>query len=242
MADPVGAKFFQANVELENKGVKIEARGLVSERGVTRLFFTKELPPEFQGGQQPVKVKIDFLNCRGVLLKQIVASGTYYEVEFVALKDAERDYLRQRLAHEGISPGWQRQFPRIPVGGMGESDLPVPHLAVVHFVGQEIFVSVRNFTVGGIRVETMGDDLGELRVGSRIILDLMNTTGELLNGITAEVKNISVDDRKTPEGRKFTRSFGLKLVDLDPVRERRYREWIRDYCLTLKKKTVDDAE
>lgn len=239
MVDPKSPKFFQAEVQMEFEGATIEARGMVSERGVTRMFLTSGLPPEFKF-ERPVSVKIDFLSCKGLLIRQTIEHGAFYEIQFLDLKDAQRDYIRQRMETDGISPGWQRKFPRIPVTAMNDPNLPVPNLCMVRFAGQEVFLNVMNFTLGGLRIETMGDALSGLRVGAHIQFDLMTTTGELLHNMTAEVRNISMNEQMGKEGKIVTRSFGLRLVDLDPVIERRYKSLIKDYCLALQKKLNEE--
>jgi hypothetical protein len=235
MADPANPKFFQANVEMECNGARCEARGMISERGVTRIYLSNGPPKEFRF-DMPINVKVDFLNCQGILMKQIVEHGIFYEVQFLNLKEAQLDYIRQRVESDGINPGWQRKFPRISVVGMNETDLPVPNLCMVRFVGQEVFVNVMNFTLGGLRIETMGDALGELRVGARIQFDLMTTMGDVLRNMPGEVRNISFNEQNTKEGKVITRSFGIKLLDVDPVNEKRYKGMIKDYCLALQKK------
>jgi hypothetical protein len=74
-------------------------------------------------------------------------------------------------------------------------------------------------------------------VNSTIHFDLITSTSEILANLSAEVRNIAVHDHKTPEGEStLTRSFGLKLIDMDPVNDRKYRALIRDYCMILQKR------
>lgn len=240
MADPIGPKFFQAIVEMSYGGATVESKGMVSERGVTRMHIPEGLPKEFKL-EHPVEVKVDFLICKGLIMKQTIEYGVFYEVQFLDLQDSQRSYIKQRIENDGVNPGWQRKFPRIPVAGLNEADLPLPNLCMVRFVGQEVFVNVMNFTLGGIRIETMGDSLAELRVGARIQFDLMTTTGEVLRNMSGEVRNISLNENALKQGKTVTRSFGLKLVDLDQNNERRYRHLIRDYCLAIQKRLNEKA-
>jgi hypothetical protein len=108
---------------------------------------------------------------------------------------------------------------------------------MVRFVGQEHFVNVMNFTLGGLRIETMGDTLAELRVGAHLSFDLITTNGEVFANLSAEVRNIAVHERENPDGTKSsTRSFGLRFKEMDPVNDRKYRNLIREYCLILQKR------
>jgi hypothetical protein len=246
MADPIRAKFYQASFELVHDGEVLSLRGLVSEQGVTKIFLTHGLPEYWRGlAGREVAVRLDSLGLKGVLLQQFVEHGTYYEIRFRGLLEPHRQYLRQRIQSEGISPGWQRQYPRIPVAGGADPELPVPNLCMVRFVGQEVFVNVVNFTLGGVRIETIGDNLSELRVGATLSFDLITTTGEIFANLNGEVRNFAIHENVGAEGVKtVTRSFGLRFKNLDPVNERKYRALIREYCLKLQKRfeDFDDTE
>lgn len=235
--DPIYPKFFQTSFDIEHGGEILSLRGLVSTTGVTKIFLTAGLPPYWKNILgTTVNVRLEKFELKGVLLQQLVEHGTFFEIKFRELSDPMRSYIEQRLQADGISPGWKRQFPRIPVKGMDDPELPMPNVCMVRFVGQEIFVNVMNFTLGGIRIETLGDSLGELRVGSVLHFDLITTTGEIMANLSAEVRNIAVHDHKNADGPALTRSFGLRFVNLDPVNERKYRQLIRDYCTVLQKR------
>lgn len=230
--DPVKAKFYQASFEIETGGQTLALRGLVSEHGITKIFQA-QMPPfwEAQVGRT-LTLSLDRMLISAVLVRQFVEHGSFYELRFRGLDEAHRNYIRQRVAAEGISPGWQRQFPRIPVNGAIDPNLPVPSLCMVHFLGKEVFVNVINFTLGGLRVETVGDELKELRVGSVIQFDLGTSTGGVMPNMTGEIRNVA--EQEQSEGRK-TRAFGLRIVNWDPVNERKYKELIKDYCLAMQK-------
>lgn len=235
--DPVKAKFYQSGFEIESGGESLSLKGLVSERGITKIFCSN-LPAFWEALiGRTVKVKIDRMEIEGVLLRQFVEHGSFFEVKFNGLQEPHRNYIRQRIASEGISPGWQRQFPRIPVVESQDPNLPVPSLCMVHFLGKEVFVNVVNFTLGGLRVETMGDELKELRVGSVIQFDLGTSTGGVLPNLTGEIRNVAELERAGEGG--LTRAFGLRIINWDPVNERKYKELIRDYCLVMQKNMKD---
>lgn len=230
--DPVKAKFYQASFEIETGGQSLALKGLVSEYGVTKIFHA-HMPPfwEAQVGRT-LTLSLDRMLISAVLLRQYVEHGSFYELRFRNLDEAHRNYIRQRVAGEGISPGWQRQFPRIPVNSTIDPSLPVPSLCMVHFLGKEIFVNVVNFTLGGLRIETIDDELKELRVGSVFQFDLGTSTGGVMPNLTGEVRNVA--EQEQAAGRKV-RAFGLRIINWDPVNERKYKELIKDYCLAMQK-------
>ena len=236
--DPIQPRFFQSAFDVQHHGSVLNLRGLISPSGITKIFLSAGLPESWKKCiGETVTVKIDKVEIQGVLLQQQVEHGTFYEIKFRDLSEPILTYLEGRMSSDGINPGWQRKFPRIPVKGYEDPELPVPNLCMVRFVGQEIFVNVMNFTLGGLRIETIGDALGELHVGNVLHFDLITTTGEILANLSGEVRNIAVHDHKNQDGStSLTRSFGLRLLTMDPVNERKYRDLIRDYCMVLQRR------
>lgn len=235
--DPIQTKFYQANLDLEKGKETLSVRGLVSETGVTKIFIPSGLP-DFWKDQlgQLITVKLDGIKIQAIFVQQFIEHGTFFELRFRNVDEPQKNYIRQRIAVEGISPGWQRKFPRIPVNAKNDPDLPVPSLCMVRFVGQEIFVNVMNFTLGGIRIETLGDNLAEVRVGSLLHFDLVASNGAVMANLNGEVRNMAVHEIEKDGRKTLTRSFGLRFVDMDPANERKYRELIKEYCLVMKVK------
>lgn len=239
--DPIQAKFYQTNFDMISEGESVSLKGLVSESGITKVFIPSNLN-EFWRTQigQAVSLKIDGLILPAVLMQQFVEHGTFFEFRFLALEEPHRNYIRQRIAVEGISPGWKRKFPRIPVGKENDPELPIPSLCMVRFIGQEIFVTVMNFTLGGLRIETLGDNLVEVRVGSVLHFDLVASNGAVMANLSAEVRNMAVHELEKGGARQMTRSFGLRFMEMDPANERKYRDLIRDYCLIMQKRFSEE--
>jgi hypothetical protein len=241
--DPIQTKFYQASFDIEKGKESLSLRGLISESGATKIFIPSGLP-DFWKDQlgQLVTIKLDGIKLKGIFVQQFVEHGSFYELRFRDLDEPQRVYIRQRITLEGISPGWQRKFPRIPVGTKNDPDLPVPSLCMVRFVGQEIFVNVMNFTLGGIRIETLGDNLAEVRVGSQLHFDLVASNGAVMANLNGEVRNMAVHEVEKDGHKTLTRSFGLRFVDMDPANERKYRELIKEYCLVMKVKINEDKD
>lgn len=230
--DPIKAKFYQASFEIEAGGQSLALKGLVSEHGVTKIFLAN-VPPFWEAQVcRAVTLSLDQMVIPAVLLRQFVEHGSFFELKFNGLQEPHRNYIRQRVAGEGISPGWQRQFPRIPVNSAVDPNLPVPSICMVHFLGKEVFVNVVNFTLGGLRFETTGDELKELRVGSVVQFDLGTSTGGVMPNLSGEIRNVAEQEQR--DGLK-TRAFGLRITNWDPVNERKYKALIKDYCLAMQK-------
>ncbi|MGE3262873.1 MAG: PilZ domain-containing protein [Bacteriovoracia bacterium] len=232
--DPIQAKFFHSGFDIEYQGQSLNLQGLFSEQGITKIFLSAGLSDFWKNAiGQPVNVSLPPLKLSGVLLQQHVEHGSFFEIRFRGLDENQKAFLRQRMTAEGISPGWQRKFPRINVNGIQDPDFPVPNLCMVRFASQDFFVNVLNFTLGGLRIETLGDHLGEVRVGAMLSFDLLTTTGSIMANLSAEVRNLTAHEH---EDKTITRSFGLRFVNMDPANEKKYREMIRDYCLLLQKR------
>lgn len=229
-------KFFSGEFVVEFQGITGTFKGLISEHGITRIFTPSDMNPVFKLAiGQTVNVRLDPLVIKGIFLQQIIEHGSFFEIRFRDLLLPQINYLKQRITTEGITPGWTRAFPRINVDGAYE-DLPVANLCMIRFAGQNVFVNVQNFTLGGIRVETNGDSLAELRVGARIQFDMFTSRGDVLTNLQADVKNIASQET-TFDGIKInTRSFGLKFIAMDPANDKKYKELIKDYCVALMKK------
>jgi len=235
--DPIQAKFYLASFELKHEEHSIALRGLISPTGITKVHFPTKVDPIWTAlvGSK-VEVVVDGYTIAGFLVKQSVEHGNFHEIRFRDISPGAANYLLQKIIAEGVDPGWRRKFPRIPIVEGEESDLPIPNLCVVRFIGQEIIVNVMNFTLGGIRIRTLTNVLSELRVGSVVHFDLIATNGAVMPNLCGEVKNIAIHQSEEVGSTNITRSFGLEFKDLDPVNERRYKDLIKEYCLVLQKK------
>ncbi len=235
--DPIKAKFYQASFKIRSGNEAMDLKGLVSEWGVTKIPVPSILP-DFWRKQvgKSITMEMDGVVLSAVLLQQYVENGTFFEIRFRELTENHRNYIRQRVSLEGISPGWERKFPRIPVPHFNDPDLPVPSLCVVRFVGEEVFVTVKNFTLGGLRIETLGNELTELKVGSVLYFDLVTSHGLTMTNLSAEVKNVHTKE----QSETTIRSFGLKLVNMGAENKQKYYDLIKDYCVVLRKRFTEE--
>ncbi|RZA07203.1 MAG: hypothetical protein EOP11_08380, partial [Proteobacteria bacterium] len=130
--DPIQPKFYEAAFDITYQGNSFSMRGLISESGITKIYLSAGLPDAWRERVgNPLKVKLDTFEIGAVLLQQQVSNGTFFEVRFQELSEGARQYIRQRIAAEGVSPGWKRDFPRIPVTRVVDPELPVPNLCMV---------------------------------------------------------------------------------------------------------------
>lgn len=229
-------RFVAAKLRIEFNGQSTEVDAHVSTMGATRIFFQNTLPP-FLSASFGKEISIIYKNhsCTGLLIQQNVDHGIYYDIKFLKIPAEANDQIQKDIDAEGSTPSWIRKHPRITVESM-ETELPVPSLCTVYFLGQPHFVNVLNFTLGGIRVETVSDELEGLRVGAKVQFDLIATNGMVFNNMSGVVRNISTRIEQRESGAITCRSFGLQLVDMHPINEKNYKQLIKEYCLMVQKK------
>ncbi len=236
---PQQPNFFPASFQIESGTFLLSLHGLANLTGITKIILASDLPVFWKNMVgQPVVVLFDKLPIEGVLLSQQIEYGIFYEIKFRGLSEPARKYIEKQIKENGISPSWQRKYPRISIKGIQDPDLPVPNLCLVRFVGKEIFVNVVNFTLGGIRIETFSDNLEEVTIGSVLHFDLITSSGEIFSNLLAKICNIATHNNLSENGISLTRSFGLSLAKMNPENEQKYRKLILDYCTILKKKML----
>jgi len=210
-------KFFPADFSVAFQGKQIPLRGLLSELGITRVVAIENLPSDWKNifGKTST-ITLDQFKVPGVMVQHFDAGGACTLVRFFELGSEQRDHIRKLIDSGGVLPGWQRKLPRIPVESE-DPDLPLPSLCTLRFAGQEVYVEVKNFTLGGLGVKAMGTQLADARVGTQLQLDLITTRGDTISNFSAEIMNISVHDRALEIGDTSTlRFFGLrKFCDYD---------------------------
>jgi len=231
MAETNKAKFFRSNFQLENQGQVFELSGLVSDYGITKVSILSRPPPFIDTAfGHLIKIQIGDVAAEGLLVRNYTDLGTGYEVRFQELGEAQRIILRQRMELEGGFPEWVRKFPRISVKDALALDLPVFNMCFIRVLGGESFVSVLNFTLDGIRVEIIGDDLKDVRVGMVVHFDLLTNADISLENVSGEIRNMSVIEQEQDGERRVTRSIGIRLQPLEYVQKRKMDKLITNLC------------
>ncbi len=242
MAENNKVKFFKSEFKIEHLEHVFELTGLVSEYGVTKLHVVSRPPPFIDSAfGHAVKLVIGSHAIDCVLVKHSTVQGTSYDVRFINLDDEQKQFLYLRLEQEGVLPGWVRKYPRISVKQALSKDLPSLNFCVLRFLGAENFTSALNFTLDGIRVEAIGEQMADARVGAAVHLDLMTNTGQTMENFPGEIRNFSVHHVIEDGKRKVSRSIGIKLGLLELEQKRQYGMLIRDHCQALIKQVGKDA-
>ncbi len=230
-------KFLRTKLKLTFDGLAMDVDGFVTDSGATRLFMEENIPFYLVDALgKEVTVKVCGVECSAILVLETLRNGAFYGIKFVSVSDHARRHLQEEIEQKGEVPPWTRKYPRILVDE-SQTDLPVPNLGVVTADrGKQEFVNVVNFSLEGIRFETYGETLSEMRVGNQFSFDLMTNRGETLKGFRGEVLNLFEGGKVSLQGVPVRRAMGVKFLSVSPESEKRYMELIRDYCLAFKKK------
>jgi len=234
-------KFFQSDFQLEFKDISLGLNGLVSASGITRIFLPEMMQDVLEGvvGEH-VRVRLDGKETEAVLSQQLVADGAFYELRFRSAPEALARYIEGRAKIDGASPGWERKFPRIPVVEGKDDGLPRPNLCMLRFGGQEHIANIRDFTLGGLRVEAPAAQLSSLRAGSLLELDLVTTAGDLILNISCEVRYIAIQERPGEGELAPMRAVGLRFIEMETAADRKYKSLIQEYCVALRKRLAKE--
>lgn len=221
------SKFFNADFTILHAGLAVHASGLVSQAGITSVRIHPGSPLLESGlVDQPVSVRFAAMEIGATVTQLLTGQGSSFEIKFPSLQEPERRYLEEQLAAHGEEPAWMRKFPRIAAKEQDGVGSPYPRHCTVRSGKQEIFVDVLNFTLGGLSVEIPEGRLPELRSGSSLDVDVVDSAGDILHGLKMQVRYFSAQGNGT-------RALGLELVSMGDESGRRYRNLVQAFCIAL---------
>lgn len=212
-------------------GKEFRVQALVSSFGAKYVFEEDEIPPELLGrlGEE-IQVQYKNIPVRSRAVKESTAFGTIYNLRFInpsktLLKQIDRD-----LNESGLPSPWMRGLPRLSAN---EKNLPAPTLLILYHKSQSYFLTVNDFTLGGMQVEYVGPELRDINYGSKLELDVVTNAGDKIPDLNAIVTHITVEINF--DGNQADRYvFGLKIIGMPNKSESKFKGLIRDHCLGLK--------
>lgn len=210
-------------------GRKFRVQALVSTQGAKYLFEDGELSPEVRAAlQNEIEAIYKNIPVRCRVVKETNNAGTVYHLRFVSPSNLLLRQIERDLAESGLPSPWMRNMPRLTTEA---KHLPVPSLAVLYHQQSTLFLNVRNFTLGGLLLDYVGDKLDDIRLGTRIEFDLVTNSGEKISDVSAVVTNMSIEQEESGTTRTL---YGTKLLPMSVLSESKYRALIRDHCLGLR--------
>lgn len=237
MTDPRRPKFIQKKFFLQDGDTNVELIGLMSAHGFTRIYSKDDTVAEIMAkiAGKPIDIRIDSFDLNSIIEKQFAEEGSFFEVRFINISPSVLEQLELKVEQEGSEPSWHRLHPRIAISTIATMSMNVPTMCVIKHGGQEHYLNVLNFTVGGLRLETMADILADIKVGHILPFDLVTTSGDSLFNIQGEVRNVGVHSLQDKKATEIRRSFGIKIGRMEPQNLSKYNEMIRRLCEALKR-------
>jgi hypothetical protein len=232
MAETNKAKFLSTTFQLKHGEMSFELKGLASEVGITKIHVVSRPPPHVEEVlEKPAVVQLGSLSLKAVLVKNFAEGGSIYEVRFAGMHDTQKAFLRNLLATQGVHPGWVRKHPRIPVKESETTGLPTVNACVLRFMGQEHFLPVINFSIGGVRVQLdQSEAWKEARVGMTLHFDLLTNDGEVLPRFSGEIRNISMLEPAESGDIHPVKTLGIGFSSMDGKLRNKFYEVIRHFC------------
>lgn len=215
----LGHEALEVDALVSVAGAKNVLRG-VDGSALALAWMGQEVDVEYRG--HPLRARI---------VRESGKDGTVFNLRFTRLDPWIADLIRKDVEFHGLPSPWRRGLPRLPAQA---DHLPVPSVAVVYFRGQEFLLGVRNFTLGGLLLEHVGDELQELVFGQKMEFDLLTNFGERLNYLSARVAHVTeeIDEQAGVLVRRM--QFGLEFMPMNLLNSTKYRALIREFCLGWK--------
>jgi hypothetical protein len=237
LTDPIFPKFLQKTFLIRHNDTAMSLSGLLSTNGITRIYSkdVDEAKILAMLVGKLIQVRLGDHDLQGVLERQFSESGAFFEVRFVNLAPTALAEIQANVNASGGAPGWHRNHPRVPVELALQSNLVVPSLCIIKTGKGEHYLNVVNFTLGGVRLETMNDVLSEVKVGEKLAFDLLTSLGEFISGLEGEVRNIGTHHLRDKSVMDVKRSFGIKLGQMSYQNDKKYKAIIKNLCESLKK-------
>jgi hypothetical protein len=210
---------------------EFRVQALVSAYGAKYVFEDSELPQEIRemiGKEIELVYRKVPVKCR--VVREVNSAGIVYSFRFIRPSNVLLKQIEKDIQDSGLPSPWLRSLPRLSTEA---KHLPLPALAVVDYGGDVQFLSVKNFTLGGLLVEYTGNALRDLVIGRTLTFDLVTNGGDKIDNLTAKVTHLSTETvEKNPEANRV--QFGLKFLPMNLLSDAKYKALIRSHCMGLK--------
>ncbi len=238
----IGGMTFRKKVFVSQKitwiaqGKESPVQALVSSYGAKYVYEESELPEElrFSSGQElEIIYKKIPVRCR--LVSESTAAGKMYSFRFLNPSGLLLRQIEKDVRENGLPSPWLRSLPRLTTEA---KHLPVPALAVVEYEGETYFLNVKNFTLGGLMLEHVGEGLKDVVFGTRLSFDLVTNGGDKIADIEALVTHVLREVNQDKKEQSITQ-FGMRFLPMSFLSETKYKELIKEHCLGLREPLVD---
>lgn len=210
---------------------EFRVQALVSTYGAKYVFEESEIPDALKNrlGEE-AQVIYKSVPCKARLVRETTPAGIVYNIRFLNPSGVLVRLIDRDIRDSGLPSPWIRALPRLSTAA---KHLPVPALAVLHHGGGTFFLNVKNFTLGGLLLEHVGEDLKEMILGERLDFDLVTNIGDKIAEVAGVITHVNVEI--TSGGSEPLRyHFGVKFLPMPLLAEAKYRNLIREHCIGLR--------
>ena len=223
--------FTSQKIVFKIDGRDFSAQGLISSFGAKHLFEDDDIPPElFRHMGEELTFFYREIQGRGRLMRETTTSGSMFNLRFIQPSPRLLRAIDNDILETGLRSPWVRMLPRLSTDAR---DLPGPALIVIDRAGKNHFLYVNNFTLGGMLVEFIGNDLRGIQIGSKLDFDIVTNSGEKLMNVSAIVAHITSERTGVEQQEAGHYFFGLKFLPMTIFNETKYRALIREHCAGL---------
>lgn len=224
--------FTSQRIVLRVDGKDFRVQALVSVYGAKYVYEEDDLPSALRDriGSE-IEVIYKNIPTKARFVREVLPIGTtVYSLRFLSTSTVLRKQIERDLKDSGIPSPWLRSLPRLSTN---VDNLPVPSLAIVYYKGQNFFLNVNNFTLGGLQIEYTGIDLRSVSLGDHLEFDLVTNQGDKISDLIAVVTHIASEINIGDTGLdRYT--FGIRFQPMSLLSSSKYKELIKEYCLALK--------
>ena len=93
-------------------------------------------------------------------------------------------------------------------------------------------MNVKDYTLGGLRLEYIGIEKIPYRLGDKMFFELFTSEDEMISSIFGEVRHCTEDPALGSDRVNYT--FGVRIISMPPLEEKKYKNLIVKYCMELK--------
>ena len=216
--------FTSQKLKILASGRVFEVQALVSLHGAKYIF--EELPETLkEHGKKELGLLYKGIRVRASLVRESTEAGAVYHLRFLSPGEALLQQIQADILDSGLPSPWRRSLPRL---NAQVKNLPVPSIAVAYHGGQNHFLTVRNFTLGGILLEHVGQELESIVVGSKLEFDLVTNYGDKIADLSGVVAHITEENDGA-----LRLQLGLKFLPMSLLSDAKYRKLIREHVLSL---------
>jgi hypothetical protein len=154
----------------------------------------------------------------------------FYNIRFTSITKEQQDEIRKEIAEKGEAAPWARKLPRIATEA-AHMNMPGPILCTVKYGGNSYIMNVRDYTLGGVKLEYLGVERLLIPFGDKIVFELLTSDHETIMLITGEIRHIAEESIATIGTNVL---YGVKIISMPSSEEKKYKDMILKYCMQLK--------